>query len=251
MAIRSLLLKDGIILAVLAILLPVLSRAEAPAGASSAGLERATELRVAMTEETGARAVRAMSSADDSREDRTAGSAPVRPEEGFRAGTWHLGLLGGYSIWHKVFQARTANVHFAPLLPQIGYTVTDVHGPFPIRGSLELILEPTFLVTTSPSTAFGEGASLLLRYNFVTGTRWVPFFDLGMGILHWNLRLPRILETQFNFMLQGGPGLHYFATEHLAITGQARFHHISNAGTDSPNIGINSSVYLAGISYFF
>jgi hypothetical protein len=126
-----------------------------------------------------------------------------------------------------------------------------VRGPFPVRGSLEVIFEPTFMITTTPSTTFGEGASLLLRYNFVTGTRWVPFLDLGMGILHWNLNLPTILETRFNFTLQTGPGLHYFATDHLAITGQVRLHHISNAGIESPNIGVNSSVYLLGVSYFF
>jgi len=204
-----------------------------------------------MAEETGAIATRTVALGDDSREGRTAGGAAVRPEEGFRAGTWHLGVMGGYSMFHKIFQGRAANVHFAPLLPQLGYTVTDVHGPFPVRGSLELILEPTFLITTSPSTSFGEGASLLFRYNFVTGTRWVPFFDLGLGILHWNLRLPSILLSQFNFTLQGGPGLHYFATNHLAITGQVRLHHISNGGLESPNIGINSSVYLLGVSYFF
>ncbi len=247
MTIGSLFLKACIIVTVLAVLLPARTWAKPPAEALLAGPEGGTELRVAMAEETGAIAVRAMAVADDLREGGTAG----RPEEGFRAGTWRLGLMGGYSLWHKVFQNRVADVHFVPLLPQIGYTVTDVHGPFPVRGSLELNLEPTFLVTTSPSTTFGEGASFLLRYNFVTGTRWVPFFDLGVGVLHWNLRLPGILGTQFNFTLQGGPGLHFFATDHLAITGQVRLHHISNAGTDSPNIGINSSVYLAGISYFF
>ena len=241
----------GMGLAVLTILLPALSCGESPTAPSLVGLENRIGLRVATGEETATIAARTMALADESREGSVPGGGAVKPEEGFRAGTWHLGLMGGYSIIHKIFQGRIANVHFAPLLPQIGYTLTDVHGPYPVRGSLELILEPTFLVTTSPSTTFGEGASFLFRYNFVTGTRWVPFFDLGMGILHWNLRLPTILGTQFNFMLQTGPGLHYFATDHLAITGQVRLHHISNGGIDSPNIGVNSTVYLLGVSYFF
>jgi hypothetical protein len=246
-----LLFQGCVRLAVLVFLLPAMSWAEPATDLSLASLGNRTDLRVAMAEETGAIATRTVALGDDSREGGTAGGAAVRPEEGFRAGTWHLGVMGGYSMFHKIFQGRAANVHFAPLLPQLGYTVTDVHGPFPVRGSLELILEPTFLITTSPSTSFGEGASLLFRYNFVTGTRWVPFFDLGLGILHWNLRLPSILLSQFNFTLQGGPGLHYFATNHLAITGQVRLHHISNGGLESPNIGINSSVYLLGVSYFF
>jgi hypothetical protein len=210
------------------------------------------DLRVGLAKETQVIVARVLDPDGDARAGRTGNAgSPIRPEEGFQSGTWHLGLMGGYSIPHKIFQGRAANVHFAPLLAQIGYTLTDVRGPFPVRGSLEAIFEPVFMVTTSPSRTIGEGASLLLRYNFVTGTRWVPFFDLGMGVLHWNLRLPDILATQFNFMLQGGPGLHFFATDQLAITGQVRLHHISNAGYERPNIGVNSTVYLLGVSYFF
>jgi hypothetical protein len=235
-----------------AVLLPALSWAETSANPSLKGPEAVHELRVGLAKETKAIAARALNPDEDRRTGQTGGAVSrIRPEEGFQSGTWHLGLMGGYSIPHKIFQGRAANVHFAPLLAQIGYTLTDVRGPFPVRGSLEVIFEPTFMVTTSPSTTIGEGASLLLRYNFVTGTRWVPFFDLGMGVLHWNLRLPDILATQFNFTLHGGPGLHFFATDQLAITGQVRLHHISNAGYESPNIGVNSTVYLLGVSYFF
>jgi len=244
-------LKGWIRLVLLAVLLPVLSWAEPSAPPSLAGPVTSGDLRVGLAKDTEVIEARVLARSDDPGRGGGEGGLFLRPEEGFRSGTWHLGLMGGYSIPHEVFAPRSANVHFAPLFLQIGYTVTDVHGPFPVRGSLELLFEPTFMVTTSPSTTVGEGASLLLRYNFVTGTRWVPFFDLGVGILHWNLRLPTILATQFNFTLQSGIGLHYFATDHLAITGELRLYHISNAGYDSPNVGINSTVYLLGVSYFF
>ncbi len=177
----------------------------------------------------------------------------VRPEEGFRSGTWRLGLMSGYSSSHGefLFSGESSDVNFVPVLPQIGYTVTDVHGPIPVRGSLELIVEPTLMVITSPNSAVGGGGSLLARYNIVTGTRLVPFLDFGLGILYWDLRLPDFLGSQFNFTVQGGAGLHYFTTDRLAVTGEVRLHHISNAGTDTPNRSVNSSVYLLGISYFF
>jgi len=246
-----LLLKGWIGWVVLAVLLPALSWAEPSTGPSLAGAGASSDVRVGLAKDTEVIAARALARADGPGQGGGEGGSSLRPEEGFQSGTWHLGLMGGYSISHKIFAPRSANVHYAPLLLQIGYTLTDVRGPFPVRGSLEVIFEPTFMITTSPSTTFGEGASFLLRYNFVTGTRWVPFLDLGVGILHWNLRLPTILETRFNFTLQTGPGLHYFATDHLAITGQVRLHHISNAGIESPNIGVNSTVYLLGVSYFF
>ena len=251
MATRFALLEPCIKLAVLAVLLPALSWAEGPMSPLVLWPGNASESRVAVAQETEAIVARTFARSDDPGPGDAATGAAIRPEEGFRSGTWRLGLMGGYSVPHKVFAPRSADVHFAPLLAQIGYTLTDVHLPFPVRGSLELILEPVLLVTTSPDTTVGEGLSLRLRYNFVTGTRWVPFFDFGPGIQYWSLRVPTILESGFNFTLQGGPGLHYFVTDHLAITGQVRLHHISNNGREKPNVGINSSLYLLGVSYFF
>lgn len=230
-------------LAVFAILSPAVSWAETSQRAVTLGRE--TELIAART----------LAEAEAPQDDPAQQKGVFNPQEGFQAGTWHLGAVAGYSTPLNLppRERGAPNVHFAPLFLQAGYTVTDVHGPTPIRGSAEVILEPTFLITSTPKKTFGEGASLLARYNFVTGTRLVPFFDLGVGILHWNLELrnPRILGTRFNFTLQAGTGLHYFVTDHLAVTGEVRLHHISNAGRQSPNIGVNSMVYVLGASYFF
>lgn len=240
-------------LAVFAILSPATSWAETPMSLSLADPGDPSQQAVTLGREIELIAARTLTFADKEDPVEKEGIPTLHPEEGFQAGTWHLGALGGYSTPQNIPKRDRGapNVHFAPLLLQAGYTVTDVHGPMPIRGSLEAILEPTFLITSTPKKTFGEGVSLLGRYNFVTGTRLVPFFDLGVGILHWNLELPQTLETRFNFTLQAGLGLHYFATDHLAITGEARLFHISNAHRQSPNIGINSTVYLLGFSYFF
>lgn len=45
--------------------------------------------------------------------------------------------------------------------------------------------------------------------------------------------------------------LHYVVTNHPAVAGQIKLHHISHAGIDRPNASVNSSVDLLGISYFF
>ena len=250
-AARLALSRACITLAVPALVLPALSWADGSTGQLLSGPPRMSDLRVAVTQDTEAIVAHTLARSDDPGPGDATTRAAIRPEEGFRSGTWHLGLMGGYSVPHKVFAPRSADVHFAPLLAQIGYTLTDVHFPFPVRGSLELILEPVLLVTTSPDTTVGGGLSLRLRYNFVTGTRWVPFFDFGPGIQYWSLKVPTILESSFNFTLQGGPGLHYFFTDNLAMTGQVRLHHISNNGLERPNVGINSSLYLLGLSYFF
>jgi lipid A 3-O-deacylase len=233
----------------LATLLPAVSCAEPLDPWLREGTGEADRLRIAIADDT--RTI--MTRAEERQQHSSRGMVPLRSRNGFQSGTWRLGLHTGYAIshGHKVFKGNNPDVDFVPLVAPIGYTVTDVHGPIPIRGSLEIILEPTLLIVTSPRSAVGGGASLLGRYNFVTGSRWVPFFDFGLGLLYWDLKLPEFLGGQFNFTIQGGPGVHYFIDEHWAVSGQVRLHHISNAGMDRPNRSVNSSMYLLGLSYFF
>lgn len=229
-------------LAVLSIVSPAFASAET------------TQQTVAMGRETELIAIRTLAFAGpdgppSSGEEKS--KSTIRPEEGFQSGTWHLGVKTGGADTVKVFANRHPDVQFVPVFFQIGYTVTDVHGPFPVRGSLEVIFEPTLLFVTHPETEVGGGANLLFRYNFVTGTRWVPFFELGVGIIDVDLHVPRDLNSEFNFTILGGPGINYFLTDHLAIVGQAGLHHISNAGRRSPNVGVNSVMGLLGVSYYF
>lgn len=53
------------------------------------------------------------------------------------------------------------------------------------------------------------------------------------------------------FLLFGGVGASYFITERSSIYAGYRFQHISNAGTDSPNRGIDSHTGVLGLSVFF
>jgi hypothetical protein len=240
-------------LALFAILPPAISWAEASIPLLPADQGAPSQLTVTLGRETELIAARtlAFASTEDPSPVEKREKPTLRPEEGFQSGTWHLGVKSGYGDSHKIFAGRESGVNFAPLFFQIGYTVTDVHGPFPVRGSLEVIFEPTFMFISEPAKTFGEGASILLRYNFVTGTRWVPFFEAGIGILHWNLHIPRDLNSQLNYTILSGPGVNYFLTDKLAITGQVGLHHVSNGGRKSPNVGVNSSMYLLGVEYYF
>lgn len=129
----------------------------------SSGAEAEKTPAIHMVRETELIAARILARDDDPREgegeEKLRIRPAIRPEEGFQSGTWHLGVKTGYAKSHKIFAGRAPNVQFAPLFLQIGYTVTDVHGPFPVRGSLEVIFEPTFLITAEPKKTFGEGVN--------------------------------------------------------------------------------------------
>jgi lipid A 3-O-deacylase len=59
------------------------------------------------------------------------------------------------------------------------------------------------------------------------------------------------LSTTFEFNLQAGVGTAFFLQKDLAATFQYRFIHLSNAGIQFPNLGVNNSTFLLRLSWFF
>ena len=90
----------------------------------------------------------------------------------------------------------------------------------------------------------------MLRYDFATRSKWVPFVDFGAGATATGIRNGD-LSTIFEFNLQAGLGTHFFLRNDLALTFQYRFIHLSNAGIEFPNVGVNTSNFLLGLSWFF
>jgi lipid A 3-O-deacylase len=89
-----------------------------------------------------------------------------------------------------------------------------------------------------------------VRYNFLTGSRFIPFLQAGAGVIALDADL-RQQADGVNFILQSGLGFHYFISQRTALTGEWRFHHISNAGIHNQNAGINSSLFMLGVTFFF
>jgi hypothetical protein len=166
-------------------------------------------------------------------------------------GTVEVGLAAGYLQGLEVLTSVSSNRNAVYVLPRVGMVLTSEMGKGWFAGNLELLLEPLYAHYYQPFTASAAGGSLVFKYNFLSFGRWMPYWDLGLGMLWTNLA-PRIPEqsTQFNFVLESGPGVHYFVTEKVAFMVGARFHHISNAGLGDRNLGLNSILGYAGVSVF-
>ena len=180
-------------------------------------------------------------------------SPPDDAREILHAGTVELGIAGGYwqamgFVNHPPSTDRSAVF----VLPKIGMIVTDELRADLLSGNLELAVEPLFARFTKPFPAEAAGGSCVLTYNLLSFGRWVPFWDAGVGMLWTNLA-PRIPEqsTQFNFVFESGPGVHYFLTESLTVTAGTRYHHFSNANMGQRNIGLNAVLPYFGLSWFF
>lgn len=180
-------------------------------------------------------------------------AAPVAaqpPREGLRAGMKELTLAGGYTVSHDIPSGADPTIRSALLMPHIGYVLTDPAGPGPLRGNLEVIGEPFVQVFTDPDERVTGGASALLRWVFAAGTAFLPYVEGGVGVMGGGLDF-RQTNCDVNFVLEGGVGALVFLSEQWALTGGYRFHHVSNGNICSKNLGINSSLFALGVSYFF
>jgi hypothetical protein len=118
------------------------------------------------------------------------------------------------------------------------------------RGNWELRVELSAGAQFSPDTDWFVGFTPHLRYNFATGTRWIPFVGGGAGVTGTGIGEPD-LGGVFQFNEQVGIGTHWFVRDSVAITVEARYVHWSNAGIEKPNSGLNGITALFGMTFFY
>ena len=184
------------------------------------------------------------------------GSAPLPPESDipfasfFEAGRTELDVSIGAGYGVPMLGSEIHH-HLALGNIEFGWMLSDVVGRGHwYQGSWEVLLDLFGGAQWHPDTAYLVGGGPEFRYNFVTGTRWVPFLTCGAGVTSTDIR-DGDLSTNFEFNLHGGAGLHYFLKENFAITAQVWVLHLSNAGMDYPNLGVNSITGLIGVGWFF
>lgn len=81
-------------------------------------------------------------------------------------------------------------------------------------------------------------------------SKFQPYCKVGAGMVYMSQHT-REQSTQFNFIEQGGIGIHYFFRKNIAFTLEGRMRHLSNAGIEYPNHGINTYFVLTGLTYEF
>ena len=177
------------------------------------------------------------------------GGLPVSAEEVLpKAGTWELGLRTGY-IW-----GMRKHAEMIPINLRVGYTVFKGQWWVVPAGAFEVSAEPFVSVIHSirpgkhGSIELGSGLPVF-TYYFDTGTRFAPYIEGGLGLLYTDLR-GYSLGGHFSFMENIGLGASYFVSENLAFNAMWRYRHISNANLYDDNAGLDSSVILAGFTYF-
>jgi lipid A 3-O-deacylase len=169
---------------------------------------------------------------------------------GFRTGTTQTGFSLGPGWGSHAFGSKNRH-DLALATTRFGRVFTGIVGEKEwYRGSPELLGELWGGTQSYPTDRSLFGFTPIIRYNFATGSRWMPFVDGGVGLAYTNI-LGRDLSTRFEFNVQVGAGAHYFLGRRTALTVQYRWFHLSNAGIKEPNNGTNTQILLAGLSQFF
>jgi len=169
---------------------------------------------------------------------RIAASAPETPApepipEG-RPPEW--GLQAGYGFSFSPNGGRSHEYLFL-FEPNVGVRL----GP-----RFEYVAEAHFARYFSPEGYMVGVVPLGARYNAPSRTAIRPYAYVGLGLGWTDLAKLDEIDRRFNFLIQGSVGLRGAVTETQAWTFEARYSHVSNAGTALPNLGLNCLVFLAG-----
>jgi len=92
---------------------------------------------------------------------------------------------------------------------------------------------------------------VMVNYKFLNSKRkWAPNILLGAGfsMQDWEEVAHYELGSEFQFLLHGGVGVELFR-ETGTYSLNYRLFHLSNAGMEKPNIGLNSHVFSLGFRF--
>lgn len=116
-------------------------------------------------------------------------------------------------------------------------------------GVFDFQLEPFIAPVSKPNANVEIGNSFMLKLGLLPETsKFQPFIKAGVGMVYMSQHTEE-QSTQFNFIETGAVGAHFYFTKNTSLVVEGRMRHLSNAGIDQPNSGINTYFALVGLSY--
>ena len=165
-----------------------------------------------------------------------ASAAPTRAADPPVFLDWDLGLQAGYLF------GVTNNSQAVTFMPRVGRMVWVGQGDDP--GVVSFGIEGIFTHFYETNSAMELGGGPYLRYRWVRP--WVqPYAEVGVGMLYNDLK-NFSLSSRLLFSVNGAVGVEIPVADRVGITMGYRFRHISNAGQDEVNPGLNTNIIVVG-----
>jgi hypothetical protein len=154
---------------------------------------------------------------------------------------WDFGLQAGYLF------GVTNNAQAVTFMPRVGRMVWVGKGDDP--GVVSFGIEGIFTHFYETNSAMELGGGPYLRYRWVRP--WVqPYAEVGVGMLYNDLK-NFSLSSRLLFSVNGAVGVEIPVAERVGITMGYRFRHISNAGQDEVNPGLNANIICTGVTFTY
>jgi len=161
-------------------------------------------------------------------------------------GHWDFGLQIGYGVENAI-PRNISHVNILVAQPHVGLIVHDFRRG-PVR-RFEIVNEGLFGNAVHPGGHM-LGNSLFFRFDGKPRGNFMPFLNLGAGMMHTTLttRVPEV-SGKLQFMPQAGVGIQHFFSPQHALVIEYRYFHMSNAGITPPNHGFNGSMVSIGFRW--
>ncbi len=170
--------------------------------------------------------------------------------EGFRTGTKVVDLSFGVTQGLEIFGSEVRH-DLGLISVSYGQMIGKVKGVGQwYQGNWELRAELFGGAQFNPDTRSVFGLTPHLRYNFATGTRLIPYLDVGAGVSLTEIREPD-LGGAFQFNLQAVTGANYFVRDDLSVNIGIQYLHLSSLNINQPNNGLNTLGFYLGVQWYF
>ena len=164
---------------------------------------------------------------------------------------YELTLLTGYGITHRGFGETRTQVQTWDAIARLGWYLSDDVGKGSwYQGRHQLLVELPYHLAVDQRGRSMVGGYLLGSWKFTSLTSIKPYIFAGGGPVYVGLGLPT-MGAKLNFSYQGGTGVQIPVGQATMLNLEYRYHHISNAGTETPNEPLNSSKFLLGVSWLY
>ncbi len=158
-------------------------------------------------------------------------------------------LLTGYGTTHPGLGKTREHVETVDIILRYKRKLKDTGRDW-YNGSHDFLVELPVSYLIKPDGGQIFGLNFLSSWTLKTSQRYMPYFFVGGGPVYTEANIPG-MRANLCGNYQAGLGLNYKTKKGRSFVLEYRFHHISNAGMRAPNIPLNSSKVLIGISLSF
>ena len=165
------------------------------------------------------------------------------------------GLFSEYSFIVGYGTGRTHTAHYQQALTLLHLGI-NLDRFFPAlnsyKGKLSFFIEPQFNPVFNSGDDYELGLGLGIQYLYPVMDKLSVYVRAGISPHYIAIeKIQRHQENGFLFSDLVGTGLYYHLTESSAINFGCWLRHLSNAGLEKPNDGINSVFGVIGYSFSF